>query len=202
MCARVLVVCTADWQSWFVSVGGYVLQVAPMVWMARAPIIITSVSANVTTNTKNCDLPPTLATQPNQAKSKDAKIKLEPTVATGGCVDGSTPMIWYGRGLRRYRHKVVYYMYSATDYICVYTCACARVCVCVRARGGGGCCGRFLLGAVMYMHSSCPLPDTARNGRPVYSVQCRCFLPTGVRSSPSPSRCSCSGCPPVCRQCG
>ena len=50
------------------------------------------ITANITTNTKNCDLPPTLATQPNQANSKDAKIKLEPTVATCGCVDGSTPM--------------------------------------------------------------------------------------------------------------
>ena len=30
--------------------------------------------------------------------SKEDKIKLEPSVATG-CVDGSTPMVWYGRGL-------------------------------------------------------------------------------------------------------
>ena len=30
-----------------------------------------------------------------QAISKEDKIKLEPSVATG-CVDGSTPMVWYG----------------------------------------------------------------------------------------------------------
>ena len=34
-------------------------------------------------------------TQHSQATSKEDKIKLEPSVATG-CVDGSTPMVWYG----------------------------------------------------------------------------------------------------------
>ena len=37
-------------------------------------------------------------TQHVQAISKEDKIKLEPSVATG-CVDGSTPMVWYGRVL-------------------------------------------------------------------------------------------------------
>ena len=41
-------------------------------------------------------------TQHAQAISKEEKIKLEPSVATG-CVDGSTPMVWYGKS------KLVWY---------------------------------------------------------------------------------------------
>ena len=37
-------------------------------------------------------------TQHAQATSKEDKIKLEPSVATG-CVDGSTLMVWYGRAM-------------------------------------------------------------------------------------------------------
>ena len=34
-------------------------------------------------------------TQHVQATSKEDKMKLQPSVATG-CVDGSTPMVWHG----------------------------------------------------------------------------------------------------------
>ena len=46
-------------------------------------------------------------TQHAQAISKEDKIKLEPSVATG-CVDGSTPMVWYGRGMHCWFLIIIY----------------------------------------------------------------------------------------------
>ena len=40
-------------------------------------------------------LPPLNSTNQNGPKSIDTRIQLEPAVAPG-CVDGSTPMVWYG----------------------------------------------------------------------------------------------------------
>ena len=44
-------------------------------------------------------------------KSKEDTIKLEPSVATG-CVDGSTPMVWYGMVSVWYGMVSVWYPYG------------------------------------------------------------------------------------------
>ena len=75
-----------------------------MVWYGMVWYGMVWYGVSITINTEKT-VTSTNASSATKAKSKDAKIKLEPTVATCGYVDGSTPMVWYGKVW----HGIVWY---------------------------------------------------------------------------------------------